>query len=330
MKILGPIVMVLAILFAAWVGTSCLHLYTFFGIVLPYAAIVFFIVGVVIRVVKWGKSDVPFAIPTTGGQQKSLPWIKQAKVDNPFTYWGVVLRMALEVLTFRSLFRGAKTSKTSDGLHINSSKWLWLGALAFHWSMFIIVLRHLRLFLDPVPAWLGFLEAADGFFQIGLPIVYLTDVLFAAALVFLFFRRVVAPRIRYISQPMDYFPVALLLAIAGTGIVMRYGFRIDVTAVKDLTMGLVTFHPVAVDQIAPILYMHLTCVSVLLMYFPGSKLMHAVGIFFSPTRNLPNNSRAVRHVNPWNYPVKVHSYAEYEEEFGEKMKKVGLPLDGDE
>ena len=65
-------------------------------------------------------------------------------------------------------------------------------------------------------------------------------------------------------------------------------------------------------------------------YFPFSKLMHAAGIFFSPTRNMPNNSRAVRHVNPWNYPVKVHSYQEYEEEFGEKMKKVGLPLDGDE
>ena len=45
---------------------------------------------------------------------------------------------------------------------------------------------------------------------------------------------------------------------------------------------------------------------------------------------MPNNSRAVRHVNPWNYPVKVHSYQEYEEEFGEKMKKVGLPLEGDE
>ena len=27
-----------------------------------------------------------------------------------------------------------------------------------------------------------------------------------------------APRIRYISQPMDYFPVALLLAIAITGV----------------------------------------------------------------------------------------------------------------
>ena len=36
MKILGPLVMVLAIVFAAWVGTACLHLYTFLGDVLPY------------------------------------------------------------------------------------------------------------------------------------------------------------------------------------------------------------------------------------------------------------------------------------------------------
>ena len=57
--------------------------------------------------------------------------------------------------------------------------------------------------------------------------------------------------------------------------------------------------------------------------------MHAGGIVLSPTRNLANNNRAKRHVNPWNYPVDVHTYAEYEAEFGEKMKKVGLPLDAE-
>ena len=52
-----------------------------------------------------------------------------------------------------------------------------------------------------------------------------------------------------------------------------------------------------------------------------------IGIIFSPTRNLPNNSRAIRHINPWNPPVKVHTYEEYEEEFRDKMKKVGLPIE---
>ena len=55
--------------------------------------------------------------------------------------------------------------------------------------------------------------------------------------------------------------------------------------------------------------------------------MHAGGIFMSPTRTLANNSRIVRHINPWNYEVKTHSYAEYEDEFRDKMRKVGLPLE---
>jgi hypothetical protein len=51
------------------------------------------------------------------------------------------------------------------------------------------------------------------------------------------------------------------------------------------------------------------------------------GVFLSPTRNLANNNRSVRHVNPWNYPVKVHTYEEYEEEFREFMKDAGIPVE---
>ena len=38
--------------------------------------------------------------------------------------------------------------------------------------------------------------------------------------------------------------------------------------------------------------------SALAAYFPFSKLMHMAGVFLSPTRNLANNNRMVRHVNP--------------------------------
>ncbi len=329
MKILAPLGIVVLLALCAWFGTSVLGLHVLFGIVVPYAAIVLFIVGFVIRVVRWGTSAVPFRIPTTCGQQESLPWIKQAKTDNPSNYGGVIGRMLLEVLFFRSLFRNNKVEKRGSELAVGSAKWLWLGALAFHWSMLIIVLRHFRLFLDPVPAWVQVLEGADSAFQIGIPILYITDLLIVAALTFLFLRRVVVPRIRYISLSVDYFPLFLLLGVALSGIAMRYIFRVDVTAVKELTMGLVTFAPVAGASIEPILYVHLFLVSTLLIYFPWSKLMHAGGVFMSPTRNMANDSRARRHVNPWNYDVKVHTYAEYEEEFGEKMKKVGLPLDSE-
>ena len=77
-------------------------------------------------------------------------------------------------------------------------------------------------------------------------------------------------------------------------------------------------------------FVHLLLVSVLAAYFPFSKLMHMGGVFLSPTRNLANNNRAVRHINPWNYPVKIHTYAEWEEEFRDKIEAAGLPLEAED
>ena len=251
MRIVGPLILTLALAAVAWVGTQYAGLYAVFGIVIPYLALASFVGGFVFRLVKWGKSAVPFRIPTTCGQQKSLPWVKQNKIENPSSFAGVVGRMLLEVLVFRSLFRNTKTEKQGEALGVGSAKWLWLGALVFHWSMLIIVLRHLRLFLDPVPAFIQGIEGADSFFQIGLPLLYMTDVLIVSALTFLFIRRVVIPRVRYVSLTADFFPLFLLLAIALSGIVMRYGFRIDLVDVKELTMGLVTFQPVVSAAWAP-------------------------------------------------------------------------------
>ena len=311
----------------AWLEVEVLQLTTLFGVALPYAAFALLVVGIIIRIVKWGKSPVPFSIPTTCGQQQSLPWIKQNKIENPSTTWGVIGRMALEILFFRSLFRNTKTERRGERLAFGSSQWLWLGALVFHWSMLIIVIRHLRYIMDPVPVVVQGIEALDGFLQIGVPVLYLTDLFIVAGLTYLFLRRVAIPQVRYISQAVDYFPLFLLLGIAGSGILMRYWFRVDILSVKEFAMNLVSFTPQISAEIGAIFYIHLFLVCSLASYFPWSKLMHAGGIFMSPTRNLANNSRMTRHINPWNYEVKTHSYAEYEDEFRDKMRKVGLPLE---
>ena len=148
-----------------------------------------------------------------------------------------------------------------------------------------------------------------------------------AAVTYLFIRRIYIPQIRYISLPADYFPLFLILALGTSGILMRYLIRTDITAVKELAMGLFAFKPVVPDGIGVIFYIHLFTLCVLISYFPFSKLTHMAGIFLSPTRNLANNSRFIRHVNPWNYAVKFHTYAAYEDEFREKMIEVGLPVD---
>ncbi|HBT95986.1 MAG TPA: menaquinol oxidoreductase [Coriobacteriia bacterium] len=330
MKILTPFLVVVVLAAIAFFGVEVLQLQLLFGVVIPYLCLALFVIGFIYRIVRWGRSAVPFRIPTTAGQEKSLPWIKANKLDNPSSKAGVFVRMLLEVLVFRSLFRNIKVEKHQDRLVFASAKWLWLGALAFHWSFLIILIRHLGLFMDPIAPFVQILQSGDSFLQIGLPALFITDVVVLTALSYLFLRRVVIPRIRYISLPADYLALLLLIAIVLSGILMRYGFKVDMLAVKEFALGLATFTPQVTEGIGAIFYVHLFLVSVLFAYFPLSKLMHAGGIFFSPTRNMANNNRAVRHVNPWNYPVKVHTYEEYEDDFREKMKKAGIPVDRSE
>jgi nitrate reductase gamma subunit len=319
---------VLAIGGIAWLGSS-LGLGALFGVVLPYAAVAVFLVGLVRRMMYWGKSPVPFAIPTTGGQQKSLYFFQQAKLDNPDTWCGVVKRMFLEVLCFRSLFRNTAADVRVDGPRViyYSSKWLWLFALLFHYCFLLIFIRHFRFFMDPVPVCITWLETLDGIMQIGAPRLYMTSVVILAALGFLLSRRLINERLRHLSLPNDFFPLWLIIGIVLTGIWMRYFGKTDIASAKVFIMGLVTLSPSGADGIGGIFFAHLALVSCLLMYFPFSKLTHMLGVFFSPTRNLPNNTRAVRHVNPWNPPKSYHTYEEYEDDFRELMHEAGLPLD---
>jgi len=327
MKIATPLLAVMVLALVAWTGTQVLHLNTLFGIILPYTALAVFLAGFIYRVVRWAMSPVPFSIPTTCGQQQSLPWIKQDKIENPDDLWGVIGRMILEVTLFRSLFRNTVTEKRGDKLAFGSAKWLWFGSLLFHWSMLFVILRHLRFFTDPIPFVVQGIESLDSFLQVGVPLLYLTDVFLVVALTYLFLRRIIVPQVKYISLAADYFPLFLLLGIAVSGILMRYFLRVNIVEVKALAMGLVHLQPVAPADIGAIFYIHLFLICSLFAYFPWSKLMHAGGIFMSPTRNLANNSRMVRYINPWNYEVKTHHYDEYEDEFREKMRKAGLPLE---
>jgi nitrate reductase gamma subunit len=213
---------------------------------------------------------------------------------------------------------------------------LWIGALAFHYAFLTVLIRHTRFFTEPTPFWVQLIEGLDSFFRIeilypgiqfGLPGVYLSGLVLLAAVTYLALRRIVIPPVRYISIASDFFPLILIFGIAFSGIMMRYVTKIDINAAKQLTLGLATFHPVVPEGIGAIFYIHLFLVSTLIAYFPYSKLMHLGGIFLSPTRNTMGNTRAYRHVNPWNYPVHVHTYPEYEDDFREKMVEAGLPVD---
>jgi nitrate reductase gamma subunit len=337
LRYIVPLIAVIILFLISYLGARVTGLQYLFGVIIPYLAILTFVLGFAYRVINWSRSPVPFAIPTTGGQQKSLPWIKHSKFDNPVKGWQIVGRMALEILTFRSLFRNTRMKLTEGGrLSYQLEIFLWVGALAFHYAFLVVLIRHLRFFTEPVPYFVQLVENIDSFFRVeiiypvlkfGVPGVYMSGFVLLAAVTYLFFRRLFVRQVKYISIASDYFPLFLIFGIALSGILMRYFAKIDVTAAKELTLGLITFRPTIPEGVSPIFFVHVFLVSILIAYFPFSKLMHLGGVFLSPTRNMPTDTRARRHVNPWNYPVPVHTYEEYEDEFRDKMVEAGLPVE---
>lgn len=339
MGVLISLIAIAVLTLVAWLGGSIPALQYVFGVVIPYIAIAAFLIGVVVRIIRWARAPVPYKITTTAGQAKSLDFIRRNKLDSPSSTWGVIGRMALEVLFFRSLFRNTKADiKDESKLVYGEDKWLWAFSLIFHWSFLIIFLRHFRFFTEPVPAFVPFLQGFDGFFEYGLPIIYVTDVLIMAGVTYLFFRRIFNDKMKYISLPSDYFPLLLIAGISITGILLRYFFKTDLVGIKELTVGVLSFSPSApAATISPLFYIHFFFVCVLLIYFPMSKLVHMAGVFFSPTRNMANDNRMRRYESPWDeefrkkyFALHYHTYDEYEDEFRKFMKAVDLPLEKEE
>ena len=144
---------VVALMLLAFLGVSTADLNVLFGVVVPYAALSVFLIGVAYRVLKWATVPVPFRITTVCGQEKSLPWIRSNPLESPHNGMYAALRMALEVLAFRSLFRNTSISLAPDEKSLGGKRivysanfFLWLGALAFHYCFLIILLRHFRFF----------------------------------------------------------------------------------------------------------------------------------------------------------------------------------------
>ena len=226
---------------------------------LLYAATAVFAAGLVQKIVQYARVRAPLKIPTTPA---------------PSTRTGVVLRMAREIVLFESLFK--------------ANLWIWLFGWMFHGALLLVLVRHLRYFTEPVWSWVAWLQ----------PLGILAALAMVGGLAGLWARRFWVERIRYISTPSDHLMLALLLLIAISGLTMKFLAHTDIVAVKVYFLGLMRFElqPLPGDAA---LYVHLALVSALLIVFPFSKLLHAPGLLFSPTRNQVDDSRQQRHLAPW-------------------------------
>lgn len=224
-----------------------------------YAAAAVFVIGLAARIRAYARTPAPLRIATTPA---------------PLTRPGVAMRLTREVVFFQSLFR--------------SSKWTWLFGWTFHAALLLVVLRHVRYFQEPVWAPIAWIQ----------PFGTYAGFAMAGGLAGLWARRFLVDRVRYISTPSDHLMLALLLAIGASGLAMRFVAHTDIIALKAFVLGLMRFdwQPLPAD---PVLLVHLALVALLMIVFPISKLLHAPGLFFSPTRNQPDDAREARHVAAW-------------------------------
>ena len=218
-----------------------------------------FVAGVIYKVWKYATTPAPLKIPQN---------------PSPVTAAGVPGRMLSEVVIFKSLFK--------------SNRLLWLAGYLFHAGLVLTLLKHVRFFFPAVPLGFNYMDTLE----------FYPGLIMLGGLALLFLMRLVIDRHFYISVMTDHFLLVLLIAIATTGTFAKHFFRVDVTQVKEFMMGLIAFKPVDMPTQA-MFVIHFSLVLVLLAYFPFSKLVHAVGLFFSPTRNQVDDPREKRLVTPW-------------------------------
>ncbi len=223
--------------------------------ILFYSATLILVIGLIVKIKQYATTPAPLKIPTTPA---------------PTTKQGVVLRMAREIIFFQSLFR--------------ANKWIWLFGWMFHIALVLVLVRHLRYFTEPVWSWVALIQ----------PFGIYAAFAFVAGLAGLWIRRIAIERIRYITSPSDHLMLLILFGIASSGLGMKYVSPTDIVAVKAFILGLLYFDLQPLPADPPVL-IHLGLVALLMIVFPFSKLLHAPGVFFSPTRNQADNPREMRY-----------------------------------
>jgi len=133
---------------------------------------------------------------------------------------------------------------------------LWLGEWVFHFSFLLVLLRHLRFFLNPVPVCIWWVQTP------GLIAGYVLPV----SLVYILIVRLISGRERYASLA-NVFLLGLVLVISSIGVVMNLLFKPNLVEVKLFVLGILSFMPVAAPE-SVLFTVHFCLVLVLIPFLP--------------------------------------------------------------
>ena len=229
--------------------------YYFVMVPMLYAAIVIFITGALLRLIKIGVAPNPKAIT-----HRVFPE-KRSKL--------------LAILSDIFLFPGITRKK-------DPAYWVFFGL--FHIAIFFLFLGHIELIAD-----MRVIQLAKHKIFLGKGLVGL---LFVATLFFFLFRRFRSPY-RELSVPEDFIVILGLLTTAFFGSHMNlatlyssHGFDIPLEAYRTYLGSIVRLSPTIPAEISGsphqvILVMHILLANIFFIYFPFSKVMHSILAFFS-------------------------------------------------
>ncbi len=226
------------------------------GVILPYVALVVFVVGMAYRIQVWRKLASP---PMT---------LFPAPEDNKSNTMNTVK----EAVLFKSLFNGDRT--------------LWIIAWVFHAVLLLIFLGHFRVFTGLIDSTLGAMgmseegiKAMSGAAGGGAGVVILL------ATILLLVRRMMLPRVREITGAADYLALLLIAAIIITGDLMRFSDaqHFDLANSREYFLSLASFGDImgAAALQHNVFLIHMCLALLLILCLPFSKLLHFGGIFFT-------------------------------------------------
>ena len=207
------------------------------------------VLGTLYRIVTWLRTPLPLPIPLTPA---------------PRSWMGVVGRMCLELFLFRALARASRVT--------------WVASILFHYGLLFILIMHMRFFYAYLPTWLIPFIVWSGWAAVAA----------VAGLSILLVRRIIVDRVRYISSPSDYLHLVLLLCIVLSGYALKRYWPVNTSTVGEFLRGALSFQWQPLPDGA-VLAIHLVFVLLLFFVYPISKLIHGVGIVFSPTLNQREN-----------------------------------------
>ena len=220
----------------------------FVGGVLPYFAVLVFVVGMAHRFYTWKKTPQP-------GKMTLFPAPK-----------GMVGGILKEVLFFPSLFRGDRT--------------LWYMSWIFHAMIALVFVGHLRVVTGAIDAMLIPFLGEGGVSLMSTTAGGAAGVVMLATGVLLLIRRTSTERVKQITTVSDVFALLLLLSIVFTGDLMRFsGTHFDLALTRTWAASLLAFSPVVPQN--GMFLVHALLAQVLFMYIPFSKILHFGGIFFT-------------------------------------------------